>query len=246
MRAPYDLDDGAAARAAIGLIVLSTDETMEPEFASILPGAGAAIFHARIPFAPEVTPETLARMADALPATAALLPDRAFDVIGYGCTSGATVIGPERVAELIRSTRPAKAVTDPLSATIAACRALGVSRLGFVTPYVAEVSAAMRARLEAAGLEIAAFASFEEESDARVARITEASTLAAMRSVGEAEGVEAVFASCTNLRAFGVIEAAEAALGKPVISSNLALAWDVARLSGAPPKARPPGRLWLR
>ena len=236
MGLPFDLDDGAAANAALGLIVLATDETMEPELARILPPDGAALYHARIPSAPTVTPETLAQMEADMPSTAALLPDRLFDVIGYGCTSGATVIGPEVVAGIIGGACQTKAVTDPLTATIAACRALGVRRIGFLTPYVANVSAAMRAKLEEAGLEIAAFASFEEGEEHAVARIAERSTLDAITGLGRQDGIEAVFASCTNLRAFGIIEAAEAALGVPVLSSNLALGWDMLRRAGLKPK----------
>lgn len=236
MGLPFDLDDGAAAKAALGLIVLATDETMEPELARIMPPEGAALYHARIPSAPIVTPETLAQMEADMPIAAALLPDRQFDVIGYGCTSGATVIGPDVVAGIIGGARKTKAVTDPLTATIAACRALGVRRIGFLTPYVADVSAAMRAKLEEAGLEIAAFASFEEGEERAVARIAERSTLEAIKGLGRRDGVEAVFASCTNLRAFGIIEAAETELGVPVLSSNLALGWDMLRRAGQSPR----------
>ncbi|MEL7464435.1 MAG: Asp/Glu racemase [Pseudomonadota bacterium] len=236
MATRFETDDGAAAKAAIGLIVLASDETMEPEVASLMPsGAGVALYHARIPSAPTVSPETLKAMEAEMPTTAALLPDRPFDVIGYGCTSGATLIGPERVAELVSGARETRAVVDPLTATIEACRALDVKRIGFLTPYVAEVSAAMRAALEAAGLEIAAFASFEEAEERVVARISEASTAEAIEKLGSAAGVEAVFASCTNLRAFNVIGAAEERIGKSVISSNLALGWSLLKHAGAAP-----------
>ncbi|MEL6793150.1 MAG: Asp/Glu racemase [Pseudomonadota bacterium] len=232
----FETDEGAAAKAAIGLIVLASDETMEPEIASLMPkNGGVALYHARIPSAPTVTPETLRAMEAELPSTAALLPDRPFDVIGYGCTSGATLIGPERVTELVSGARETKAMTDPLTATIAACEALGVRRIGFLTPYVAEVSAAMRAALEAAGLEIAGFVSFEEAEERVVARISQRSTAEAICALGGTEGVEAVFASCTNLRAFDVIAACEARIGKPVISSNLALGWSLLGHAGVAP-----------
>lgn len=236
MATRFETDEGAAAKAAIGLIVLATDETMEPEIASLMPkGDGVALYHTRIPSAPTVTPETLRAMEAEMPATAALLPDREFDVIGYGCTSGATLIGPERVAELVSGAKPTRAVTDPLTSTIAACRALGVRRIGFLTPYVAEVSAAMRAALEDAGLEIAGFASFEEAEEQVVARISERSTAEAICGLGAADDVDAVFASCTNLRAFDVIAECETRIGKPVISSNLALGWSLLSHAGVAP-----------
>ena len=242
MALPFETDGGAAARAAFGVILLSVDETLEPEFGAVMPGEGAAVYHARILAAATVTTEHLTRMEAELPRTAALLPERDYAAVAYACTSAAAVIGSDRVEALIAGVRPAP-VTDPLRAVIAGCEALGVRRVGFLTPYVPAVSATMRARLEAAGLEIAAFGSFEEERESVVARITEAATLEAVKTVGGGAGVEVVFASCTNLRTFGIIDAAEAALGVPVISSNLALAWDLLRRAGLKPREGAPGRL---
>ncbi len=241
MTLDHESDGGAFAAGAFGLIVLRTDLTMEPELAPIFAGLG--LYHARIPNAPDITPATLAAMAEALPGTAALLPPEV-GVVGYGCTSGATVIGPERVAALVRGAHPQAQVTDPLSAVIAACAHLGVRRPGFVTPYVAEVSAAMRARLEEAGLTIAGFGSFEEGEDRAVAAIAERSTLAAIRAVAEMAPCDAVFVSCTNLRGLGIVEAAESATGVPVLTSNLALAWHMLTLAGLPTAGRAPGRLF--
>ena len=78
----------------------------------------------------------------------------------------------------------------------------------------------------------------------KVAQISEASTLAAILEAGAADGVEAVFARCTNLRAFGIIDGAKAQLGLPVISSNLALAWDMLRRAGVEATGWGPGRLF--
>ncbi|MDJ0971921.1 MAG: Asp/Glu racemase [Kiloniellales bacterium] len=233
MKLAFDSDQGFGRRAALGLIVLQADETIEPEFRSLVDLEGVVLYHSRVPSGAEVTPESLAAMQAEIPAAVRLLPPTArFDVIGYACTSGATIIGEAAVAAAIRSVRPGVSTSDPLTATKAACRALGVRRLGFVTPYVAEVSLAMRRNLEEAGLEIAAFGSFEESEEAVVARIAPASVLDAIVRVGAGADCEAVFASCTNLRATGVIAEAEVRLGKPVITSNQALAWHMLRLAG--------------
>jgi len=241
MRLPFDSDGGACAQGAFGLIVLQTDLTLEPELAPVFKGFG--LYHTRIPNAPTVTPETLAAMREQMPHVAALLPPEV-DVIGYGCTSGATIIGPERVTALIQQEQPQARVTNPISAVLAACAHLGVKRLGFVTPYIAEVSAAMRERLEEAGLEIAGFGSFEQVEDRVVASIAEDSTLAALIEVAKMGACDALFASCTNLRGFGMIERAEAATGVPVLTSNSALAWHMLRLADAPTAGRGPGRLF--
>ncbi len=240
MKLDFERDSGARGDTAFGLVVLQTDETVEPELRGVFGGYG--LYHTRIPNEPEVTPETLARMEADLPRVTGLLPS--VDVIGYGCTSASTVIGSERVTAAIRQAQPSVAVTNPIDATIAACAHLGVKRLAFVTPYVAEVSAAMQAKLEAAGLTITAFGSFEQIEDAVVARISERSTLAAIGQVAAQAEADAVFASCTNLRGFGIIEQAEAATGIPVMTSNLALGWHMLRLAGITTAGRGPGRLF--
>lgn len=244
-RLSFETDGGAGEKAALGLIVLQSDETMEREFRPLFEKADVALYHSRIPSAPEVSAASLAEMATEMPRAAALLPtSRGLDAVGYGCTSGATVIGPENVARSIREHHPHAAVTDPITAVMAALRHLGCNRIAFLTPYVAEVSSAMRALLEREGFTISAFGSFEESSEATVARVTEASLLEAIVKLGAATEADCVFASCTNLRSFNIIEEAEARIGKPVISSNLAFAWHLLVSGGLDARGLGPGRLF--
>jgi len=239
----FETDAGLASRAALGLIVLQTDETIEPEFKEMIDLEGVCLYHSRVPSDAEVTPQTLARMEAEIPRAVKLLPSNApFNVIGYACTSGATIIGEDNIARAINSVRPGVATSNPISAAKAALGSLGVKRVGFVTPYVADVSLAMRENLERAGFEISAFSSFEQGEEKIVTRITPASVLEAVLGVGQ--GCDGVFVSCTNLRVGGIIEAAEKILGKPVISSNQALAWHMLRLAGIDDAQTGHGRLF--
>jgi maleate isomerase len=229
----FQTDDGIGTRANLGVLVLETDETLEHDFARLLNHAGVALYHSRIPMVPDIRPDTLARMERDLPASAKLLPPAlSFNVIGFGCTSASTVIGSDNVAKAIQTVCPTAKITDPLAALIAAGRSLGARKLGFVTPYIASVSAGMRGRLEEAGFEITGFGSFEEGNDRVVARITEASILQAIENVAAQAPCDAVVVSCTNLRCLDVIAKAEARIGVPVLSSNQALAWHMLRLAG--------------
>lgn len=233
MKLDFKTDRGIGTRANLGVIVLETDETLEHEFSRIMALSGVALYHSRIAMVPEIRPDTLARMEHDLPASARLLPPSLqFDAIGFGCTSASTVIGSENVARAVKTVCPGARVTDPLAALIAAGRSLRAKRLGFVTPYVEEVSARMRQKLEEAGFEIAGFGSFEEGDDRVVARITADSILHAIESVATEASCDAIVASCTNLRCLDVIPQAEAKIGIPVISSNQALAWHMLRLAG--------------
>jgi maleate isomerase len=228
----YRLTDRIGSRATLGLIVLQTDETLEQDFRRMFTAPDVALYVSRVPSGAEVTPGTLAAMADELPRAAGLLPPSlGYDAVGYGCTSGATVIGPDRVAELVRGAAAVREVTNPLSAVMAGFGALGVRRIGMVTPYIQSVTAPLRAALEARGIEVVRCVSFEEAEEARVARIDPASIREAAIAAGQGNA-GAVFVSCTNLRTLDVIEGIEAELGRPVISSNQALGWHMARLAG--------------
>lgn len=232
MKLNFATDDGLATRAVFGTIVLETDETIEPEFAQMMALSGVGLYHSRIPMAHNVTKETLAQMEADLPASVRLLPQSLkFDVIGYGCTSASSVIGSDRVAESIQSVHPEAKVTNPLAGLIAAGRSLDLRKLGFVSPYVAEVSQRMRERLEDAGFEISGFASFEEGDDRVVARITPSSIADAVHRVAQASDCDAVIVSCTNMRCLQVIPQIEAELGIPVLSSNQAMGWHMLRLA---------------
>jgi len=238
----FTSDSGPGTRATMGLVVLKTDEAMEGDFRAFIPADGFALHHTRIPFDPRVTKETLGQMEQDLSASVRMLPDAAmFDVIGYGCTSGSAVIGEDRIAARIQSVFPDALTTNPLSATKAALSAMGAKRIAVVTPYVADVAETLRLRLAEAGFETVTQASFEQIEDASVARISPDSIYDAIVSTGT--GVDAVFASCTNLRTANVICRAEDALGVPVISSNQALAWHMMRLAGLKDAPAALGRL---
>lgn len=232
MKLDFKTDTGIGTRANLGAIVLSSDETLEPELARMMALDGVALYHSRIPMVAEIQADTLRKMEQDLPDAVRLLPTSIkFDVIGYGCTSAATIIGRAGVAHAINSVCPNAKVTDPLTAIIAAAHALGVKRLGFVTPYIPEVSMHMRDKLQAAGFDIVAFGSFEESDDRVVARISPASIATAIAQVHAQAESDAIVVACTNLRCLKIIAATENQIGTPLITSNQALAWHMLRLA---------------
>ncbi|MFK7752706.1 MAG: Asp/Glu racemase [Sedimentitalea sp.] len=238
MRFDYQFSDTTAPR--LGLIVLQTDERIETDFRALLP-ADCELFVTRVPSAPDVSPETLAQMKHHLPDAARLLPNaRRFGAVGYGCTSGTAQIGQAQIGDLVRQGCDTQAVSDPLSALVAACGALGLRRLAFLSPYVADVSDRLRAALGEHAIQTPVFGSFEEASEAQVARISPVSVQKAARDLAARGGVDGVFLSCTNLNTLSVIEPLEAETGVAVLSSNQVLAWHLAHLAGiaAPPLGR--------
>jgi maleate isomerase len=229
----HRLDGGIAARAAIGLIVLATDQTIEHEFRHLCSLPGVALYENRILNDAQITPETLRAMEGRLvEATGLILPGLPLDVLAFGCTSASMVIGEERVFERIRGVRPGVACTTPITAAFAAFRALGAKRIALLTPYRDDINRFMRDYIEARGFRVPVMGSFNEEDDLRAARIDAASIRDAAIELGRSDEVDAVFVSCTSLRLADAVGAIEAELGKPVTSSNHAMAWHCLRLAG--------------
>jgi maleate isomerase len=225
---PYTLSE--PTRKRIGLAVLQTDETLEADMRRLLP-TNVDIYITRVPSDTTVTSDTLASMAAVLTSATALFPPgMAFDAIGYGCTSGTAEIGPAKIADLVRAGAQTAAVTEPVSALIAACQAQNITRIGLISPYVAEVSEKLQTALAENGITVTAFASFDEPLERNVVRIDGKSIHDA--AVGLNGGIEAIFLSCTNLRTLDVLEAITADIGKPVLSSNQVLAWHLRQLCG--------------
>ena len=240
---PFELGPGVGQRAKIGMIVLDTDGTMEFETGRILARDGVAVYGTRIPMGTTVTLETLRAMEPAITAAAReILPDEDLDVIAYCCTSGTAAIGKERIFALIHAGRPAVACTTPIVAGVAAARALGIRRLAVLTPYVEEVSLSIRDFIRREGIDVPVLATFNTADDREVRRISAASLREAILEAGRGD-VEAVFVSCTSLYVTPAIAECEAALGKPVLASNQAMAWHCLRLAGVNDRVAGFGRL---
>ena len=242
---PFDIDDGIASRASIGVIVLASDYTIEHEFRQLLDLPGVAFYHSRIAMDPQVTPQTLHAMKDRIPAcTEVILPSTDLDVVAFGCTSASMVIGEEGVFGQIRSVRPGVACTTPVTAAFAAFDALEAKRIAVLTPYRDDVNQVVRSYIEGRGYEVAVMGSFNEEWDPTVARITTDSIAdAAEQLVGLAD-VDALFISCTSLRLATAAPEIEKRIGIPVTASNHAMAWHCLRLAGVDDKRPEFGKLF--
>ena len=231
---PYELDDGIGRRAAIGLIVLSTDYTIEYEWRRLFAGVdGVALYHSRIANDNLITPDNLRAMAPRIVECARVItPDTPVDVIAYGCTSASMAIGEEGVFENIHRSRPDARCTTPVTAAFAAFDAFGARRIGVLTPYPADVNKIVAGYIEARGYQVPVFGSFNSDYDTLVSRITPQSIERGVREILRHAEVDAVFVSCTSVRLIDACAELEASLGIPLTSSNHAMGWHALRLAG--------------
>ena len=229
----YELADEIGYRCRIALIVLGSDRTIEHEFRKILDIPGVAFYESRIQNDAEISPKSLAAMEGRIAeCTRVILPEDPMDVVAYGCTSGAMVIGPENVHARIHEARPGVACTTPMEAAAAAFRALDARRICLIAPYVDEINRSMRDYIIGLGFQVPIMGSWNISDDAKVARITSETTCKAAKELASGDEVDAVFVSCTSMRLAESVEALERDIGKPVLSSNIATAWHCLRLAG--------------
>lgn len=250
-RAPR-LDDRPMEKR-IGLIILATDHTTEVDFQRLVASDRIGVYVARIPYANPVTPENLRAMQPSLTAAASLiLPDETLDVVMYSCTSASVVIGDKEIAAAIRASKPRAAVVTPTAAAVEGLRTLGARRISVLTPYTIETSRPMADYFAKLGFTIDRFTCLGLTDDREMARIAPEEIVAFAKEAAASDS-DALFISCTAVRAAGVISRIEAAIGKPVVSSNYATAWICLRLCGdqvARPQlgrlmALPLGGAWL-
>ena len=225
-------DDRPATRAMIAYLVLSTDLATEADMRRYLHLDGVECYVARMPMAEVATPETLSDLKHGVvAATKQLAPWATFDAFGFSCTSGSIAVGTSEVTRLVNSVRPGVPVNNPVDSAIQGLKKLGATDIAVLTPYLDEVNSIVETYFAEQGLNIVHAAGFKQNGDPEMNRIDPESILEAGAEVA-AQGGDALFISCTGLRTAGIVQRLEDRIGKPVVTSNQALAWTCLRSSG--------------
>ena len=231
VRANYELDSGPG-RYRIGLLALSNDLATERDFINMRSSDDIALFVSRIPNAEICSVENLRAMEPELTrAVSLLIPGSRLDAVAYSCTSGTVVMGYDAVARRIHEERPGIPVATPITAALAAFRLLGAHKISVLTPYTDDVNVRIANYLMNSGLEIVAFSSFHHTDNDAMAKTPPQAILDAALEADRPDA-DALFISCTAIRAVDVLESIEQAIGKPVVSANQALYWQALRATG--------------
>jgi len=228
---PLQFEDHAVARR-VGLITLATDHTSEPDFHHLVSNGTIAVYGTRIAFENPTTPENLLKMQPELIRAAGLiLPGEPLDVLVYSCTSASVVIGDDEVEKALKLAKPEAHAVTPAAAAIAGLKALDARRISILTPYTAETNHPVAGYFEDNGFRIDKFVCLGLADDRDMARISPEHLLTCAREA-TSEDSDALFISCTAVRAARIAAEIELAIGRPVVSSNLATAWAALRLCG--------------
>lgn len=224
-------DEGRHNRAKIGFVLLATEQTIEDDMMALMPKGVGAHF-ARVAIPDSITLESLTNVGPELArAATTLLPDGSLDVISYACTSGSLVLGEDTVFQELNRGAPNAVATSLITAVICALNALNVRKVAVCTPYLDEVNLEEKHYLEERGFHVTEIRGLNLERDSDMIRVRPEAIKQLALSV-DSDEAEAIFISCGALRSVDVVEQLEEAVGKPVICSNQAMAWDVLRKAG--------------
>ena len=215
----------------IGLILLSTDLTLEGDIQRIIRGQTIATYINRISYNNPLTVKNLSFIEKNLKQAAVdLLPGVNLDAIAFACTSGSIAIGPDIVTRRLEEGQPGVPSTTPINAVIEACKTMNISKIALLTPYRDQINKPIYKYFEDNDVETTSISTFNLDSDIDVARIP---IKAIIRAGLEAdhEDAEAVFLSCTALRSAECIEFLEKELKKPVFTSNQVMLWHLLKLA---------------
>lgn len=215
----------------IGLLVPSSNTTVEPEFYRALP-ANVTLHTARL-FLTEITPEAILKMVEDLEQQSRLLASADVDVIVMGATAPSFLKGAGYDREVMARIEKAtgKPATTTSTALLRALRFLDAKRIVLGSAYTDKVNAIAQGFLEANGLKVVAARGLGMVDNLAVGRLGPESAYDLARDAAHADA-DAVVLACTNWRSMDVIERLERELGKPVVSTTQVSVWDALRLVG--------------
>jgi maleate isomerase len=228
----------------IGLIIPSSNTTMEIEFREMLP-EGFSLHTARMRLK-EVTVSGLEEMEREAEYEALKLKDAGVDIIGYGCTSGSLIrgVGHDEILERrLESVSGVPAVATS-GAVLRALRALEIRRVAVATPYIDEINEKEEEFLEKNGFEVVDLRALRLKNNLEIGRVSKETLISLVEGLRH-EGADGIFISCTNLPTIKAIDHLERKIGKPVFSSNTATLWAMLRRLGYKEPISGYGRLLL-
>jgi len=231
-------------RARIGVILPSGNIAAEAELMAMMP-RGVSMHVTRLPLAGS-QPEQLLGMIEDVESAALLLKDTQPDLIVFHCTAVST--WDARLDDAIRQ-RIHEATGIPATTTahaiVEALRTLGSQSIVLISPYIDEINRRESDFLSLRGVRVLAACGLALNTPKEMFQVETCEWIE--RAVVERdENADAYFISCTAVRSLGAVALLEKILGRPVITSNQAMAWHALRNVGIADKLSGFGSLFTR
>ena len=220
-------------RARLGLIVPPTNTANEAEWQRVLP-EGITVHATRMPLHAQSDRPVADDDAIAvdLRRTAGDVAQAGVAAIAYGCTAGSMTVPLDRLPQIVLAATGIPGVTTA-GAVVDALRAVGARTVALAGPYHEPMIEHEAAFLRVLGFRISGMRGLGIGASGsadfvRLRTVSPAQVYALARATVVA-GTDALFLACTDLATLAVVDALEADLGIPVITSNQATLWATLR-----------------
>lgn len=229
-RQPLKTSPAAACALRLGMLLPSGNLVAERQMLAMLP-ACVALHVTRLPLTGSSDAQ-LRRMTDGLDDAARLLGDTRADLIAFNCTAVSAYEPNADVAikKQIEDATGIRAVATA-EALVEALRHLNATRIALITPYIEPVTEREIAFFRHHGFDVVHDASYGIDTNWDMAHEPE-ETWERFMLANRHDDADAYLLSCTAIESARVIAPLEARLGKPVLTSNQALAWLCLREGG--------------
>ena len=222
----------------IGVLTPSSNTILEPSTVSMLSGvSGASAHFSRFRVTQIALSEAALAQFDnsAILDAALLLADARVDVIVWSGTSAAWMgfDKDERLCAQITQHTGVPAGTSILAMRDAFAQ-FGYSKIGLVTPYIADVQQRIITNWSAAGLTITEERHLSIQDNFSFSQISEVTVADQVRAVAES-GCEVGAILCTNMVGARIAPRLEDELGIAVFDSVATAVWDALRITGREP-----------
>jgi maleate isomerase len=228
----------AAAPIRVGMIVPSSNVTMERELAAMLRAREAVAeerfsLHASRVRMRSVIPAELAAINEQAERAATELGDAGPDAVVFACLVAVMVEGPAAHRRIERQLAAASAaagqfapVISSAGALVETLRRIGAGRVALVAPYLPALTDRVCGYLAAEGIVAVDPVALAEPDNAAVARLPQEDLLA-LCDILPRDVDAVVLSACVQMPSLAVIEAAEQRLGLPVLSAATATLFQV-------------------
>jgi maleate isomerase len=225
-------------RKLIGIVVPSTNTTVQPECDDLRPlGVTNHIARISIKERPLKTEQAFMEhvqamrdgMRDAIDQVNTCGPDHIIMGVALEAFWGGVGAAQELQDELAE--RAGVGISMGSTATVAALQRLGARRIAVLTPHQPRGDEQVRTYLEEAGFEIPRLIGLQCPSPRLIAHTTRQQMLNALKEL-DGDDVDAIVQVGTNLAMMGLAAEAEHWLEKPVLSINAITYWDALRRCG--------------
>lgn len=231
----------------VGLIVPSSNVTMETELPALLARHGAAsgrgfTFHSSRAVLHRVDPESLRKMVAEADRCAAELADAHLDVVAYACLiaimaegKGAHEAAEQRLVDRMAASGHAAPVTSSAGALVRTLHRLGVERVAIVAPYLKPLTRIVVEYLQAYDIEVVSSVSLEVADNVEVGRLDPGLLVGHAKGLVLDKADALVLSACVQMPSLAAIGAASEEFGLPTLSAATATASEILTLLGEPP-----------